>query len=235
MNTRSILLFASLAAAACASSPEDTDAGTQIGGVDCEYDKLDLTVVDDAGTAIASQVSVTFPNGDVLEDDCPASGCQLELDGAGAYQLSVTSTAGSASESFTLDDSNEAGMLSADCGNRPFHELDLTVSVSDDGGGGGDLLTSNIGLRAFDSAGNPASGTATITPPSGTAWTRTCGTSRCWIDIDGPGDHAIAFVGDNGEEGSANVVVDASHLIGQNELGDDVYEVELEVHLTATP
>lgn len=235
------LLLAFAVAAACAGpstdsdvdGPIDDDPGTQIGGVDCEYDKLEVDVHGPSGQSVTSQIQTTFPDGQVLDTDCPDRGCQLELAGPGAYGLVVTAAEGSAARTITLDESHIAGTKTQDCGGTPFYEHAVTIDLVDTGGGGGDVLTSNLGLRVWASSGARVAGTVTVSDASGQPpWSRWCAVTRCWLDITGPGVHQLDFVGENGETGSIAVQVTATDHIGLNEFGDDVWEKDVALTLS---
>lgn len=231
--TRSLTFLLLLIACDPVASTQSTNPGTQIGGIDCEYDKLFLDVQDAAGSPTSAEVQVTFPSGDVATESCSESGCQVELDGPGSYALAVDAgETGSSNSSFVLDDSTVAGQLTADCGDRPFHEIRQTVTVRpEDDGGGGDILTSNIGLRVTDSSGNPVASRVIVTGPVEPPYPRDCGRGRCWIDIDGLGTYRLDATA-GAERGTASITIDASHKLPHtNELGDDVYEAELSLQL----
>ena len=229
-----LLLLAGCTAPATGESGDESgreDSGTQIGGIDCDYDKLEVAVLDPSGDPAASHIRTEFPDSDVLETDCPANGCQLELAGAGTYHLVVTADAGRAELDVRIDEDDRVGTTTADCGSRPVYEDAVTVDLVADGGGG-DILTSNLGLPVYASTGEQVSGTATISDASGgVPWTRTCAVTRCWIDVSGPGTHHIAFAGDNGETGALDVTLGPADRIGVNELGDDVYERDVRIDL----
>jgi len=204
--------------------------GSQIGGIDCDYDKLDVRVVDATGAGLAARVVADFPDGDQITTDCDASGCQLELAGPGTYTLSV-SAAGYASVTAVavLDDDDVIGTTTEDCGAQPVHEDAITIELAEDEG---DIMTSHIRLRPHDSQGDPVTGVATVSGPVWPTYVRDCSPSRsCWISIEGPGIYDIEFVSAAGERGETTVTIGPADITGTNELGDTVYERSVRLDL----
>ncbi|MEO0604613.1 MAG: carboxypeptidase-like regulatory domain-containing protein [Myxococcota bacterium] len=205
--------------------------GSQIGGIDCDYDKLDVTVTDEGGQPVASHVVADFPDDDQLAVDCAASGCQLELSGPGTYALTVSAPGFlAATTDVVLDDADIVGRRSDECGGSPVYEDTITVWLAE---GPGDILTSHLSVSAFGSDGLPTTGEATIDGPFEGPYTIECRfATSCWLDIEGPGAYLVDFENPLGETGRVSVTIDASHITGTNEVGETVYEHAMRIDLT---